>query len=328
MKRRSGNWNKSNTSQGSGTDAEESNSFTSEDDNQENGDDSSVDLEPKEKRRRTKGKKDSSPEKKSIAPKKRPTKGRKTKESEPENGKNDNKDVSEEDNEEEVTKKNVEKKSGRGRKSKEKQAPKQDSEDKNEEEEDSGLNDEEEEYEVESVVDEKTIKGIRYYLIRWKGYGEESDTWEPASTLNCPEALQEYRKKKSNTKSPGDKSKKVAANKVKKTLEPQEWDENEDFEVVRILDVHFKRDGKREFLVAWKGFSQKYDSWEPEENMNCKDLIEKFLKKCNQAKEANPKELRVMRKTTDRFTLSTNDTGRRLSKRNQGKQRVHYHDAE
>lgn len=73
--------------------------------------------------------------------------------------------------------------------------------------------------------------------------------------------------------------------------------------------------------MAWKGYSHKYDSWEPEENMNCKEMIERYLKKCEQAKEVDPKELRVQRKVTDRFTLSTQSVGRRLSKRNQGKQR-------
>lgn len=84
---------------------------------------------------------------------------------------------------------------------------------------------------MESIIDEKVIRGTRYYLIRWKGYGEESDTWEPAPTLNCPEAIQEYKKKKPDPKSSGDKSKKTG-NKTKKTPDVEEtWDENADFEV-------------------------------------------------------------------------------------------------
>lgn len=31
------------------------------------------------------------------------------------------------------------------------------------------------------------------YLIRWKGFGSEDDTWENAATLdNCPDILKKY----------------------------------------------------------------------------------------------------------------------------------------
>ena len=45
------------------------------------------------------------------------------------------------------------------------------------------------------------------------------------------------------------------------------------------MEVHFKKDGSREFLIHWKGFSHKDDTWEPEKNLNCPDLIEKFMAK-------------------------------------------------
>lgn len=57
---------------------------------------------------------------------------------------------------------------------------------------------------------------------------------------------------------------------------------NKEYEVSRIIDVHFKNNGKREFLVRWKGYSAKDDTWEPEEHLNCKDLINAYLKKCEE----------------------------------------------
>lgn len=89
-----------------------------------------------------------------------------------------------------------------------------------------------------------------------------------------------------------------------------------------------KKSGTREFLVHWKKWSSAYDSWEPEENLNCQDLIEKFINRVEEAKNSNVKELRTSRKHTERFTLSTHDSGRRLSKRNSQKQRAAYFDAE
>jgi hypothetical protein len=52
----------------------------------------------------------------------------------------------------------------------------------------------ENEYEVESIIAHRK-KGTSYqYLIRWKGYGSNDDTWEPASNLsNAEEILDEYK---------------------------------------------------------------------------------------------------------------------------------------
>lgn len=100
-----------------------------------------------------------------------------------------------------------------------------------------------------------------------------------------------------------------------------EWDENEDYEVERILDVHIQRNNKREFLIRWKGYSSKSDSWEPEENLDCKELIEKFMEKVEEVKNVTQKDLRPVRSQTQRFTLMTQASERRLSKRNVGRQR-------
>lgn len=108
------------------------------------------------------------------------------------------------------------------------------------------------------------------------------------------------------------------------------YDEGSDaeYEVERIIDMKTKTDGTREFLVHWKRWSSDHDTWEPEENLNCKDLIEKYLQRLEEAKSSTVKELRTIRKHTDRFTLNTQENGRRLSRRNRQKQRVAYFDAD
>ncbi|KAG5851086.1 hypothetical protein ANANG_G00089280 [Anguilla anguilla] len=52
----------------------------------------------------------------------------------------------------------------------------------------------EELYEVEKIVDKrKNKKGKVEYLVRWRGYGFEDDTWEPETHLaNCVEFIHEY----------------------------------------------------------------------------------------------------------------------------------------
>lgn len=55
------------------------------------------------------------------------------------------------------------------------------------------------EYEVETIRNRKVVNGVLYYLLKWKGYGEKANTWEPVSNLNCPELILEYEKLKGNT---------------------------------------------------------------------------------------------------------------------------------
>lgn len=74
---------------------------------------------------------------------------------------------------------------------------------------------------MESILEEKRIKGVRHYLIRWKGYTEESDTWEPEDTLDCADLIKEF-KSKNKKKKKDPKGKKG---------EGDDWDENQEFVV-------------------------------------------------------------------------------------------------
>jgi hypothetical protein len=47
----------------------------------------------------------------------------------------------------------------------------------------------EEEYEVEAILNKKRINGEIKYLVKWKGYNEENNQWEPTRHLKGAQRL-------------------------------------------------------------------------------------------------------------------------------------------
>ncbi|GLH07058.1 Heterochromatin protein 1 [Gryllus bimaculatus] len=194
---------------------------------------------------------------------------------------------------------------------------------------------EEEQYEVEKVVDCRIQSGVKQYKIRWKGFEEDQDTWETEENLSCPDSIDAFlaenpdafKKVAKESKSKGAKKPKKEPSspqpkKKQRVVEPVAEEGGEKvYEVEKVVEVHFKKNGEREFLIRWKGFTTEDDTWEPEANLNCPELIEKFMQKVEKAKEVTMRELRANPQVTNRFTLNTPDNGRRLSSRHTARQR-------
>lgn len=53
----------------------------------------------------------------------------------------------------------------------------------------------------------------------------------------------------------------------------------EGYAVESIVDKIVTPDGKVHYLLKWKGYPHSDNTWEPEENLNCPELMEKFEKK-------------------------------------------------
>jgi histone-lysine N-methyltransferase SUV39H len=61
---------------------------------------------------------------------------------------------------------------------------------------DSDFEEGEPEYEVERILDHCEVQNGLHYLVKWKGWSKESNTWEPEENLtNCKQMLRDYCKK-------------------------------------------------------------------------------------------------------------------------------------
>ena len=48
---------------------------------------------------------------------------------------------------------------------------------------------------MEKVVDKRTAKnGNSEYILKWKGYGDEDNTWGPKEKLGCHDPVKEFEK--------------------------------------------------------------------------------------------------------------------------------------
>ncbi|EDV35063.1 uncharacterized protein Dana_GF22550 [Drosophila ananassae] len=220
------------------------------------------------------------------------------------------------------------------------------------EEDDSAVDDSDaesggEEYEVEAIIGHKTVRGVSHFLVRWKGYDESEDTWEPEADLNCNNLITQFRAKETkqeNTKVKVTKGSKATPKKAatggrastgntggggKKSATSDDPNEKE-WVVERIIDyVEDEEDGGL-YRIRWKGFGAKDDTWEPESNLSCQGLIEKFKRQMDTDPNVDPMELRESPKKTKRLVnecyprTSMHNRIERSSKRAVAKNRVFY----
>merc|ERR1712226_541614 len=138
---------------------------------------------------------------------------------------------------------------------------------------------EEEEYVVEKILDKRITAGKIQYLIRWEGYGEEENTWEPKENLDCADLMKKFEvdwKEKKDSK----KRKSSAADGGGKKSHPEEeggkpkgFDRG--LQAERIIGAT-DSSGELMFLVKWKGSDEADLVPARQANVKCPQVVIQF----------------------------------------------------
>lgn len=98
-----------------------------------------------------------------------------------------------------------------------------------------------------------------------------------------------------------------------------EQDVENEYIVEKILDCRVKPNGKKEYYLKWKGYSDADNTWEPEENLECPDLIADFNER--QARQKAGKSTSTTaskRKANDQLSEITNSKQKNTSDKSGG----------
>ncbi|KAK1172963.1 hypothetical protein AOXY_G5675 [Acipenser oxyrinchus oxyrinchus] len=143
-----------------------------------------------------------------------------------------------------------------------------------------------EEFVVEKVIDRRVVNGKVEYYLKWKGFGDTDNTWEPEENLDCPELIEGFlanqkatvektvEKTDSNKRKSESESEESKAKKKKETPDkPRGFARS--LEPERIIGAT-DSSGELMFLMKWKESDEADLVPAKEANVKCPQVVIAF----------------------------------------------------
>lgn len=139
------------------------------------------------------------------------------------------------------------------------------------------------EYFVESILEKRVRFGKVEYFLKWKGFSDADNTWEPVENLDCPELIEDFEAKLVENNSPKRKqdhdqtvNKKKKLNTIdlhEKEIQPRGFDRNLIPE--KILGATDSK-GELMFLMKWKNSDEADLVPSRIANLKCPQIVIRF----------------------------------------------------
>merc|ERR1712141_837018 len=136
----------------------------------------------------------------------------------------------------------------------------------------------EEEYEVEEIVEKRMKKGKAEYLIKWKGWSHDDDTWEPRSNLDCDKIIDDFEKKLDESQSKKSNTEKSLK---KKAVEDETTSTNDNekrkskVNTEKVKEADSSNNDKKLDKRSSKVGKDKPDSEEPANDLIADEIVDK-----------------------------------------------------
>ncbi|CAG9768793.1 unnamed protein product [Ceutorhynchus assimilis] len=127
------------------------------------------------------------------------------------------------------------------------------------------------EFSVEKILDKRTRNGKVEYLLKWKGYNEEDNTWEPQENLDCPELISAYEAQ--NNQVMADAEDKNKGKNITEDNRPRGFDRG--LEPLKIVGAT-NATGELLFLMMWKNCKEADLVPSSQANARCPEVVIKY----------------------------------------------------
>lgn len=139
------------------------------------------------------------------------------------------------------------------------------------------------EYFVESILEKRVKSGKVEYFLKWRGFSDADNTWEPVENLDCPELIEEFEAKLMENSSPkrkidheqiSNKKKKISSiDTHEKDAQPRGFERN--LVPEKILGATDSK-GELMFLMKWKNSDEADLVPSRIANLKCPQVVIRF----------------------------------------------------